>query len=310
MLSRTKVLVACKIPKASIDLLRENGLDPDTAERELPENPGDYDAVLIRGNVKADAAFLARLKQGSVLIRLGVGLDNIDLKAAQKLGVRVFNTAGSSAVSVAEHILGLMLALARDIPACSQRVKSGAWPKAECGGIEISGKTLGIVGYGCSGTELARRARALEMKVIAYDKYKRIDSGAKQVSYEELLAISDFISFNVPLTEETRNMFGFKEVSIVKRGVRIINASRGEVVSVEALLSGLEKGIIAGVALDVLPHEPPTTSEEKKLIADRRVIVTPHIAGSTEEAEQRAVALACDIIRKQLHLRSEHNNPP
>ncbi len=143
------------------------------------------------------------------------------------------------------------------------------------------------------------------MKVIAYDKYKRVDSDAEGASYEELLARSDFISYNVPLTQETKDMFNVQHLSILKRGARIINASRGEVVSVEALLEGLSAGILAGAALDVLPHEPPLTDSEKALLSDPRVIVTPHVAGSTEEAETRAVAMACEIIKTELLARGK-----
>ncbi len=300
VLANNRVLVACKVPRQSVELLKRSGFEATLAEDAIPDKLDNFDAVLIRSNVKADSAFLARLKPGSVIVRLGAGLDNVDVSAAEKLGLKVFNTPGSSATSVAEHIIGLMLALARNISSCSQRVRNGAWPKAECVGIELCGKTLGIVGYGCTGKELAKRARALEMNVIAYDKYRRIDSGAEEASYEELLARSDFISYNVPLTEETKNMFDAKHLSVLKRGARIINASRGEVVSVEALLQGLNAGIIAGAALDVLPHEPPATEKEKALLSDPRVVVTPHVAGSTEEAETKAVAMACEIIKREL----------
>ncbi|MDP7976784.1 MAG: NAD(P)-dependent oxidoreductase [TACK group archaeon] len=300
VLTNNRVLVACKVPKGSLELLKKSGLEPILAEDAIPAKLNDFNAILIRSNIKADSSFLARLKPGSLVIRLGAGLDNVDVATAEKLGLKVFNTPGSSATSVAEHIIGLMLALARNIPACSHRVKSGVWPKAECVGVELCGKTLGIVGYGCTGSELAKHARALDMKVIAYDKYKRVDSNVEGTSYEELLATSDFISYNVPLTQETKDMFNVENLAILKRGARIINASRGEVVSVEALLKGLHDGIVAGAALDVLPHEPPLTDSEKALLLDPRVIVTPHVAGSTEEAETRAVAMACDIIRREL----------
>ncbi|WP_449461783.1 NAD(P)-dependent oxidoreductase [Tardisphaera miroshnichenkoae] len=305
MLANNRVLVACRVPKGSLELLRRSGLEATLAEDAIPDKLDEFDAILIRSNVRADSAFLAKLKPGSLVVRLGAGLDNVDVTTAKKLRLKVFNTPGSSATSVAEHIIGLMLALARNIPACSQRVKGGAWPKAECAGIELCGKTLGIVGYGCTGKELAKRARALEMRIIAYDKYKHVDSDAEGASYEELLARSDFISYNVPLTEETKNMFNVKHLEILKHGARIINASRGEVVSVEALLEGLKTGIIAGAALDVLPHEPPLTDSEKALLSDPRVIVTPHVAGSTEEAEMRAVAMACEMIQRELLARDE-----
>jgi len=294
-----KILVAASIPKASIEWMRKEGYDVAVVEGEPPQRMEDFDAVFIRGNVRADSAFLSRLRKGCCLIRLGAGLDNVDLDAAKDMGIQVFNTPGSSSVSVAEHVMGLTLALAKRIPECNYLVKSGSWPKKACGGIELRGKTMGIVGFGSTGAELARLASAFGMRVLAYDKYRKIDGKVAEAAvYEELLTNSDFLSFHVPLTEETRSMFNASHLVLLKRGVFIINASRGEVVDAEALLDGLAKGIIAGAALDVLPHEPPMTEAEKQLLKDARVIFTPHVAGSTEDAEDRAVKMACQILEK------------
>jgi len=299
-----KILVACRVPESSLSLIRGLTHEIVVYEDRLPPDMREFDAVLIRGNVKADGNFLSRLKKGSVLIRLGVGTDNVDLKAAKELGVKVCNTPCSSSESVAEHALGITLALAKRIPRCDREIKSGGWPKSSYDGLELRGKTLGIIGFGCTGKEVARLGQAFGMKILAYDKYKLVNEKIK-ADYRDLLSKSDFISFHVPLTEETKGMLDVQQLPLLKRGVFIINVSRGEVVSIPALLEGLDKGIIAGVGLDVVSHEPPETSEEKRLVSDPRVIVTPHVAGSTEEAEEQAVRMACSTLQK---LWSEEND--
>ncbi|MGC8674748.1 MAG: NAD(P)-dependent oxidoreductase [Thermoprotei archaeon] len=292
-----KILVACKVPSSSISSIRRLGGEVAVSETQLPKDLGQFDAVLIRGNVKADSNFLSRLKKGCALIRLGVGLDNVDLEAAKQFGIRVCNTPCSSSVSVAEHALGLMLALAKNLVQMDKSVKSGTWPKHDYKGLELRGKTLGVVGFGCSGKELAKLAKALGMTILAYDKYEPVGADIK-ADYDELLSRSDFISFHVPLTEETRGLLDIAHLEVLKRGVFIINTSRGEVVSARALLMGLEQGIIAGAGIDVLPHEPPKTVEENRLAKDPRVIITPHVAGNTKEAEEKSVDMACSILEK------------
>jgi len=232
-------------------------------------------------------ALLESAPQLKVIGRAGVGVDNVDIEAATRRGVLVLNTPGGNAVSVAEHTLALLLALARQVPAAHESTRRGEWRKAEFAGYEVKGKTLGLVGLGRIGQEVARRAQAFEMTVVAHDPFVAAplarDLGAELVSLEELLRRADFLSLHATLTPETTRLLNREALAKCKRGVRIINTARGELVDEAALAEALSSGQVAAAALDVFSSEPPGDSPLLKL---PNVIVTPHIAGSTAEAQE------------------------
>ena len=224
----------------------------------------------------------------SVIGRAGVGVDNVDVKAATAAGVLVMNTPGGNAVSVAEHTIGLMLAMARSIPQASASTKAGKWEKKKFMGNELRGKTLGIVGLGSIGREVVRRARAFEMRIVASDPFVNSvtasELGVRLVSLDELYTSSDYITLHVALTVETQGMINDTSIAKMKDHVRIVNCARGELIDGEALRRGIESGKIAGASLDVFQTEPPAAGEP--LLALDSVLATPHIGGSTEEAQE------------------------
>ena len=221
--------------------------------------------------------------------RAGIGLDNIDLEAAKEHNIKVLNTPGATSISVAELALGHMLALARHIPQATASLKAGKWEKKRFMGVELYGKTLGIIGIGRIGREVAKRALALGMDLLAYDPYVKEESvrdlGVKLLPLDDVLAHSDYITVHVPLTEETRHLLSTEEFAKMKDGVRIVNCARGGVVDEEALYEALVSGKVVGAALDVFEEEPP---KESKLLQLDNVIATPHIGASTVEGQRRA----------------------
>lgn len=258
-------------------------------------NPKEYaqhletaDALLVRSAVKVNKDVLAKAPNLRVIGRAGVGVDNVDLAAATAAGVLVMNTPGGNAVSVAEHTLALMLAMARSIPQASASTKSGKWEKKKFLGNELRGKTLGVVGLGSIGREVVRRARPFEMRIIASDPYVNsqaaADLGLELVDLDTLYAQADYVTLHVALTQETTGMLNEKTLAKMKNGVRIVNCARGELVDGEALTKALESGHVGGAALDVFQVEPPAAGEP--LLAMETLIATPHIGGSTEEAQE------------------------
>ncbi len=260
---------------------------------------GTVDALIVRSRTQVSEVVLAgggaRLK---VVGRAGVGVDNIDLVAARARGVIVVNAPMASTLAVAEHALALMLALARSLPAADASLRAGEWRKASFQGIELNGKTLGLIGVGRIGAALAEKAAALGMTVLAYDPYLRDQEislrHARPAGMAELLAVSDFISLHVPLTADTRGMLGAKELAAVKPGARLICTARGGLIDEAALLAALESGQVGGAALDVFEVEPPGTAP---IVLHPRVISTPHIAAQTVEAQQRAsIDIAGEVL--------------
>ena len=253
-----------------------------------------------------------------VVGRAGVGVDNINLEAATKKGVVVMNTPGGNAVSVAEHTLALLTALARAVPWANALLKEGKWVKKELLGVELRGKVLGLVGLGRVGIEVVKRAQAFDMKILAYDPYvsPRIaeDLEAALVTFEEVLAQSDFISLHASLTPETEHLINEKSIANMKPGVRIVNCGRGELVDESALLAALESGHVDGAGLDVFVTEPPPPdSAGGRLLVHPRVVATPHIAGSTEEAHESVGIRIAEQISEYLRdgiSRSAVNLPP
>ncbi len=251
---------------------------------------GSVDALIVRSATRVTAEILERgAPQLKVVGRAGVGVDNIDLDAARQQGVIVVNAPQSVTLAVAEHTLGLMLALARHIPEATASMRQGAWNKKALKGTELDGKTLGIVGTGRIGSALAERARALGMKVVGYDSLVPADQiaalGIKPLDFESLLARADYLSLHVPLNDETRGMIGAEQLSQLPARARLISTARGGVVDEPALLEALNSGHLAGAALDVFEQEPPGATE---LVLHPNVITTPHLGAQTEEAQIRA----------------------
>src|SRR5580658_5181453 len=285
-----KILVAEPLAAAGIELLKaQPGWDVVVADpKTYSQHLHDADALLVRSAVKVNQDVLSKAPKLKVIGRAGVGVDNVDLNAATAAGVLVMNTPGGNAVSVAEHTLGLMLAMARSIPQANSSTKSGKWEKKKFMGTELRGKTLGVVGLGSIGREVLRRARGFEMKIVACDPYVNskaaADMGVTLVSLDDLYHQSEYITLHVALTTETQGMLNDAAFAKMKTGVRVINCARGELIDGVALAKAVESGKVAGAALDVFQSEPPAAGEP--LLAMDCVLATPHIGGSTEEAQE------------------------
>jgi D-3-phosphoglycerate dehydrogenase len=296
-----KVIVADKISERGVELLRKSGLNTvlttkDTIGTEL----ADADALIVRSATRVTKDLLEKASKLRAVGRAGVGVDNIDLPEATKRGVLVMSTPGGNAVSVAEHTFALMLALARQVPKVDAGLREGRWEKSSSG-TELRGKILGLIGLGRIGGEVARRAEAFDMKVIAYDPYIS-EAAAKELQVElanldRLLAESDFISLHTALSPATQNMINAKSIEKMKKSARIVNAARGELIDEAALAEALKSGRLAGAALDVFVEEPPKNSP---LIGLPNLIGTPHIAGSTAEAQEEVGIQVAVQIRDYL----------
>lgn len=285
-----KILVAEPLAPAGIDLLKSQpGWDIVVSDpKGYVNHLADCDALLVRSAVKVKKDVLEKAPKLRVIGRAGVGVDNVDVNAATAAGVLVMNTPGGNAVSVAEHTLGLMLAMARFIPQANASTKSGHWEKKKFMGHELRGKTLGVVGLGSIGREVVKRARGFEMKILAHDPFVSPTSAAdldlSLVPLDELFEQSDYITLHVALTTETHGLINDVSIAKMKNGVRIVNCARGELIDPEALRRGVESGKIVGAALDVFQVEPPAAGDA--LLALEPVLATPHIGGSTEEAQE------------------------
>ncbi|MFO8011271.1 MAG: phosphoglycerate dehydrogenase [Dehalococcoidia bacterium] len=285
-----KVLIADPIDQGGIDLLKEHqlevdvitGLEPQELVRIIPE----YDALVVRSQTKVGGEVIEAGGRLLVIGRAGVGVDNIDLKAATARGIIVVNAPESNTLSAAEHTIGLMLALARNIPQAHSQLKSGKWDRKSFVGVEVRNKKMGIIGMGKVGAEVAKRCQGLDMDVLAYDPMvsdEQVKSlGVKPVAIEEVLRDSDFITVHVPLTDATRGLIGETALKKVKPSVRFLNVARGGVIDEEALFKAIEEGRVAGAAIDVFSREPAT---DNILLKSDKVIVTPHLGASTVEAQ-------------------------
>jgi D-3-phosphoglycerate dehydrogenase len=286
---RKKILVAESISEAGIDILRkyaEVDVRLNLKQEELASIIGDYEALVVRSQTKVNSRVIAAGNKLQVIARAGVGVDNIDVDEATRRGIVVVNAPTSNTTAAAEHTLALMFALARHIPQASYILKSGVWERSNFVGIEVRNKILGIIGLGNIGSEVARRARGLDMKVIAYDPFISLDYAhnlnVELVSLEQLLKESDFITLHIPFTKTTDGLIGAEELNLVKPTVRIINAARGGLIDEEALVKAVKEKRVAGAALDVFRNEPLTGnlfSEEDN------IIITPHLGASTTEAQ-------------------------
>lgn len=275
----------------------------------LARELADADALIVRSAVKVTAELLAQAPRLKVVGRAGVGVDNVDLEAATRKGVVVMNTPGGNAVSVAELALGMMIALARQLPRADATTRAGQWEKKNLQGAELLGKTLGIIGLGKVGAELAKRAHAFGMELVAYDPFvsplAAKESAARLLPLEEVLATADFLSLHVTLTPETRGMFNDRAFARMKNGARLVNCARGELIDENALYSALKSGKLAGAALDVFQKEPPAGSE---LLALPNLIATPHIAASTKEAQERVGFRIAELVRDYLLTGTIHSS--
>ena len=273
------------ILRANAKVDDQSGIAADDLLKLIPE----YDALIVRGRTKVTASVMDAARRLKVIGRAGVGVDNIDLDAAKKHNIIVVNAPMSTSLAVAELTFGLLLALAREIPRADAGMKQGQWLKKELEGVELNGKTLGLIGFGRIGVEVGTRASAFGMNVIAYDPLISEDDikqrGAEPVSIQDLYAWSDFISLHLPLNVQTRDMMGPLAFSQMKDGVRIVCAARGGIIDESALVAALNSGKVAGAALDVFGQEPPGLTET---VSHPRVIATPHIGAQTAEAQSRA----------------------
>jgi D-3-phosphoglycerate dehydrogenase len=285
-----KVLIAEPLAPAAIELFQsQSGWTTVVSNpKEYQQHLADADALLVRSAVQVNTATLEKAPKLRVVGRAGVGVDNVDLDAATAAGVLVMNTPGGNAISVAEHTLALMLAMARHIPQASASMHAGKWEKKKFLGNELRGKTLGIVGLGSIGREVVRRARAFEMRIVGHDPYvtSKIaeDLGVELMDLPSLYRASDYISLHVAATPETQGMLSREAFAQMKAGVRIVNCARGELIDEEALHEAIESGKVADAALDVFAKEP--TPADYPLFRPENVLATPHIAGSTEEAQE------------------------
>jgi D-3-phosphoglycerate dehydrogenase len=293
-----KIIVADKISERGLKLLRDKGWDVVTpAAAALPTELADAEALVVRSATKVTAALLEKAPRLRVIGRAGVGVDNVDVEAATRRGILVMNTPGGNAVSVAEHTFALLLALARSVPQANASIQAGRWEKSSLSGTELRGKTIGLVGLGRVGTEVARRARALEMKVLAYDPYVT-PAAAREVEVDlvpldDLLRQSDVVSLHTSLSAATEKMIDAAAIAKMKKGARLVNCARGELIDEAALAEALRSGHLAGAALDTFAQEPPKNSP---LIGLPNLIATPHIAGSTAEAQEEVgTAIAMQV---------------
>ncbi len=283
-----KVIVADKISERGVELLRKTGWNIVlTTKDTLIAEIADADALIVRSATKVTAELLDKAPRLRAVGRAGVGVDNIDLDAATARGVLVMSTPGGNAISVAEHTFALLLGLARQVPRLDKSMYEGKWEKSSAAGTEVRGKTLGLIGLGRIGSEVALRADAFDMRVLGYDPYIS-EAAAKEVQVElvpleKLLAESDFISLHTALSPATQNLINAETIAKMKKGARLINAARGELVDEGALADALKSGQLGGAALDVFVHEPP---KDSPLLSMQNVIGTPHVAGSTTEAQE------------------------
>lgn len=287
-------------PKGLTALQEAPGITVDI-EKTMPEEElikviGNYDAMIVRSATKVTANVLEHAAKLKVVGRAGVGVDNIDLKAATNKGVIVVNAPDGNTIAAAEHTIAMMLALARKIPAATAKLREGVWNKKAFLGVELRNKVLGVIGLGRIGSAVAKRAMAMEMDILAYDPYISAENaanlGVKLTTLEEVFKNADFITIHMPLTKETRHMINTEAIEVMKEGVRIINCARGGIVDEEALYQGLKSGKVAGAALDVFEKEPNT---ESPLYECENFIATPHLGASTVEAQ---INVAVDVSKE------------
>lgn len=296
-----RILIADSLEATGLDILRQAGAEVvELAAADKPrlkELIADYDALVVRSATKADAALLRAGKRLKVVGRAGIGVDNVDVSTATELGILVVNAPNANLVSATEHTFALLLTLARRTAIADAAMKREVWDRKSFTGVELHGKTVGIIGFGRIGQRVAGRAQAFEMKVLAYDPF--LDAAAARrlevdlVGLDELLAGADVITLHVPFTAETRNLLSADRIAKIKPGAMLVNCARGGVVDEGALLAALEEGRVAGAALDVFAEEPP---KDWALAKHPHVVATPHLGAQTEEAQQRIAIETAEMV--------------
>jgi D-3-phosphoglycerate dehydrogenase / 2-oxoglutarate reductase len=302
------IVIADQLPASAVELLSSvagwtvdsrSGRPPDVLGPDLAE----AEALIVRSATKVTEALLSKAPKLRVIARAGTGIDNVDLAAASARGILVMNAPGGNSVSVAEHALALMLSLARSVPAADATMKRGQWDKKKLTGAELRGKTLGLVGLGRIGQEVGARARAFGMEIVAHDPFISEDVasalGIGLLSLDAVCETADYISLHIPATTETRHLFGKARLAKCKKGIRIVNTARGELIDESALADAIESGQVAGAALDVFEREPPA---DWRLAQLPQVVATPHIAASTAEAQELVGLETATAVRDYLLL--------
>jgi D-3-phosphoglycerate dehydrogenase len=302
-----KVLVTEPVSETGLDVLRQEfdvEVRPELASSGLAEAIEPYAALIVRSQTKVTDEVLERADSLRVIGRAGIGLDNVDVESATRRGIMVVNAPQSNILSAAEHTFALLLAQARNIPQASAALRAGRWERERFRGVELHGKTLGVVGLGRVGTMVAQRALAFGMRVVAFDPFvskERAKSVGVELmpNLEGLLVQSDFITVHLPRTAETEGLIGERELALVKEGARIVNTSRGGIVDERALVNALRDGRVGGAALDVFAEEPPPPAHP--LLVYEQVVATPHLGASTQEAQDKAGTDIAEMIRLALH---------
>lgn len=296
-----KVLIADDVSLEALEILRSNRFDVEVrtglGRSELESVIGGYDVLVVRSATRVDAGIIEKAERLALIGRAGIGVDNIDLDAATRKGVVVMNSPRGNALAAAEHTIALMFALARKVTLGDRSLKQGRWDKALLTGVEITGKTLGIIGLGNVGRIVAEKALGLGMRVIAHDPYAAADRAlsVEMADLDGLLARSDFVTVHVPLNEGTRHLLDGRAMAKMKKGAFLINAARGGIVDEAALDDALERSLLGGAALDVFEEEPP--AKDDRLVRSDRVVATPHLGGSTFEAQKKvATDIAAQIV--------------
>ena len=299
-----KIIVAEKISSAAVTLLQEPGwtvLTADQLDGKLAEHLQSADALIVRSAVQADSKLLQHANKLRVIGRAGVGVDNIDLEAATHKGIAVMNTPGANAVAVAEQTLGMMLAMARHLCRADVLMHAGKWEKKSLQGTELRGKTLGIIGLGRIGMEVARRARAFGMELVAHDPFVSIavakEQGIRLAALDEVYGAADYITLHVGITPQTAGMINREALGKMKKGVRLVNCARGELVNEGDLAAAIKTGHVAGAAIDVFAEEPP---KDSPLLTLENVVLTPHVGGSTHEAQEAVGVQIAQQVKEYL----------
>ena len=304
-----KILAADGVSPKGIEILRNEGYEVVVKDKlpadELLAIIGEYDALIVRSASKVTKEVLEAGKNLKIIGRAGVGVDNIDVAEATARGIVVINSPGGNTIAATEHTMGMMLAMARHIPIANETTQKGEWNRKKYVGVELRGKTLGIVGLGRIGAGIAKRAQAFEMDVIGYDPYVTEDRaksmGVRLASLDDIVAESDFITVHMPLTAETRNMFNKDNLHKMKKGVRLINCARGGIINEQDLADAVKEGIVAGAAIDVFTSEPMPA--DHPLLGLPGVVLTPHLGASTVEAQ---IGVSIDVAEGiRAHLKGE-----
>jgi D-3-phosphoglycerate dehydrogenase len=300
-----RVLIADKLSDAAVSIFKERGVEADVkpglSREELLKIVDRYDGIAIRSATKITADVIKAAVNLKVVGRAGIGVDNVDIPAATAAGVIVMNTPFGNSITTAEHAIALMMALARELPAANSSTHAGKWEKNRFMGVELYGKTLGLIGAGNIGSIVADRAKGLKMKVVAYDPFlsaeRAQDLGIEKVELNDLLARADFITLHTPLTNETRGIISADAINRMKKGVRIVNCARGGLIDEQALKAALDNGHVAGAALDVFEEEPAKTNV---LFGSDKVVATPHLGASTSEAQENVALQVAEQISDYL----------